>query len=511
MHTNTEDKITTEYGSELRSITKNAGFGALGMFFMTAMAFVSNIVITRNLGVELYGIFVLVTNVFNFVVLISQLGFENAIIRFVPFYLGKEKDDKVKGTILFGFRVLLLLSIMVLILSQLIAPFIAERIFNRPEIIPLLRILLFSIPFSILAIVSYASLNGLKLIKFQVIAANILNPIIFFILVVICFWLGYSLVGLIWVMLIMGPINLALAYYFLNKKYFKTKRNIKPKVEKKEVFQFAIPLYFNQFLNNAIKFIPIFIMGVFLTNKDIGIFNVAFKIAMIVSISLGAFKLIFAPTISSLFAKNNKQLINQLYKTITKWMLTIASVILVIIILFAETILSIFGAEFLTGINILLILMIGELINVAVGLVGNIIIMSGRPKIALYNSGITFIMITILCYLLIPEYGIIGAALAYTITVGITNVIRLIELYSFERMHPFKISFYKPIVVGILVYIVVFYAKTISNLDSGIELVLGSLLSVLLFVSLLCLFKLDEEDKYILRSIARKFNRNNEG
>ena len=110
----------------------------------------------------------------------------------------------------------------------------------------------------------------------------------------------------------MGVIALGLSYYFLNKKYFNLNRNLKPQVDKKELLQFSIPLYFNQFLNNGIRFIPIFIMGIFLTDKDIGIFNVGFRIAMLVSVSLGAFRLIFSPTISSLFAKDNKQLINQL-------------------------------------------------------------------------------------------------------------------------------------------------------------------------------------------------------
>jgi O-antigen/teichoic acid export membrane protein len=503
--------ITNEYGTELKSIAKNAGIGALGILFMNIMAFVSNVVITRTLGADSYGLFVLATNVFGFIVIFPQLGFNNTIVRYVSYYTGKGEDAKAKGTILFGFKILLIFSLVVLAISILISPLISEYIFERPELTPLLKILLLSLPFATIALVFYSALNGLKLIKYQVIVANILNPAIFFLLIVIAFWAGFRLTGLMWVMFLMGVISLALSYYFINKKYFKYKRKLQPEVEKKELLLFAIPIYLNQFLNSAIKFAPIFIMGYFLSNKDIGIFNVGFRTAMLVSVSLSAFKLIFSPTISALFAQNNIQLINQLYKTITKWIFTIALITFCIIILFAEPVLNIFGKEFTASINVLLLLIFGELVNAGVGLVGNIIIMSGRPKVALFNAGLNFLTILTLCYLLIPVYGIIGAALSYSITVVLMNLIRLIELYYFEKMHPFKLNYFKPVVAGAIVFVIVFYAKNLTDLNQNIEMIFGTLIFLLLFVLILWAFKFDNEDKFVLGLISSKLNRKDAG
>ncbi len=498
---------TNEYNSELKSIAKNAGFGALGILFMNVMAFVSNAVITRTLGADSYGLFVLATNIFTFIAIIPQFGFNNTIVRYVSFYGGKGDEAKVKGVIVFGFKLLLILSLIVMVVSFFISPLISGNIFERPELTPLLKIILLSLPFAVIAGVFYSALNGLKMIKSQVIGANILNPLIFFLLIVIVFYAGYRLTGLIWVMAAMGVISAILSFYFLNKGYFKHKKNLRPEVDKKELLDFALPVYFNQFLNSAIKFAPIFIMGYFLTNKDIGVFNVGFRIAMLVSVSLGAFRLIFSPTISALFAKNNIQLINQLYKTITKWIFTIALVTFCIIILFAEPVLSIFGNEFTTGINVLLILVFGELINAAVGLVGNILIMSGRPKVALFNAGINFLMIIVLCYFLIPEYGIIGAAFSYAITIAFINIIRLVELYYFEKMQPFKLNYLKPLVAAILVFVIVYYAKSMVDLNLYLEMILGALIFLFLFVFILWMFKFDNEDKYVFGLITGKLKR----
>ena len=90
---------TNEYNSELRSIAKNAGFGAVGILFMNVMAFVNNAVITRVLGADSYGLFVLATNIFTFIAIIPQFGFGNTIVRYVSFYTGKGEGAKAKGTI----------------------------------------------------------------------------------------------------------------------------------------------------------------------------------------------------------------------------------------------------------------------------------------------------------------------------------------------------------------------------------------------------------------------------
>ncbi|RLD45720.1 MAG: hypothetical protein DRI95_02560 [Bacteroidetes bacterium] len=500
-------KTANEYNTQLSSITKNAAYAAFGILFMNIMAFLNNVIITRTLGADSYGLFVLVTNVFGFIALFPQLGFGPAIIRYVSNYIGKGENEKAKGTILFSSKLLLITSIVFLAISLLLSNWISEYLFDRPELTPLLNILLLSLPFSVIATVFFSALNGLKLIKYQIAASNIINPLVFFFLINIIFFMGYGLTGLVWVMVFMGVAMAGLSYYFLNIGYFKLNRKLDSIVEKQELLRFATPIYLNQFLNTAIRFAPIFIMGYFLSNTDIGIFNVGFRIAMLVSVSLGAFRLIFSPTISSLYANNKKPLISQLYKTVTKWIFTIALLTFCIIILFTEPILNIFGKEFTSGISVLLLLVFGELINAGVGLVGSIILMSGRSKVVLFNASINFITIVSLSYFLIPDYGIIGAALSYSITVVLLSIIRLIELYYFEKMHPFKFSYIKPLVAGIVAFVLTYFVVNGIDINQYIEMISGMLIFLLLFVFILWALKFDDDDKYIFSLISNKFMR----
>jgi len=124
--------LNPEYKSELRNIAVNAGIGAFGIIFLNLMAFINNAIITRTLGADDYGLFVLATNILYFISVLSQLGFGGTIIRFVSYYTGKGTSGKVKGTILYGTKVLLFASLFVAVISIALSPIISQNIFDRP-------------------------------------------------------------------------------------------------------------------------------------------------------------------------------------------------------------------------------------------------------------------------------------------------------------------------------------------------------------------------------------------
>ena len=100
------------------------------------------------------------------------------------------------------------------------------------------------------------------------------------------------------------------------------------------------------------------------------------------------------------------------------------------LILFSEIIMSLFGAEFERGGKVLLILAIGQLTNTFCGSVGFLLNMSGNERA---NSNVTLISLLVLIVfmvLLIPSFGIIGAALASSASVITFN---LLAFYEAER------------------------------------------------------------------------------
>jgi O-antigen/teichoic acid export membrane protein len=507
LHKNNRPLLENEYKTELRSITKNAGITAFGIFFMNILAFGSNAIITRTLGAETYGLFVLATKMLDFIVVVSTFGFSPTLIKFISFYIGKKDYPRAKGTFLYSFGILAFLSLIIAIVLFFISDVIAVNLFKRNDLSPLFKILIISLPFAVTVGVLFSTMTGLKLIKQLVLISNIINPLFYLIMFSALFLAGYRLIGLMWVQVITTILIFFIAMWVVYKKFLVSHKKVRPVFEKRKLWSFSTPLFFNQLFQRGVQFSPVFIMGLYLTNSDIGIFNISFRIALMVSVLLGAFRLIFAPTISGLFAKRNKTMIGQLFKTTTKWVFTFSLMIFSIIVLFGEPLLSIFGNEFRNGTMILFILATGELISAGAGLVGSIIVMSGRPKIALLNSSVTFALILVLSFTLISHYGIFGVAISYSVSIAMVNILRIVEVYIFEKIHPFKTNYLKPIAAALIAFAIVELLKGSFYMNMYIEMVAGAIVFMLIFALILWLFRLDDEDKYILGIIFGRFKK----
>jgi len=96
--------------------------------------------------------------------------------------------------------------------------------------------------------------------------------------------------------------------------------------------------------------------------------------------------------------------------------------LLVIFLAAPETVMGLFGVEFREAAGILRILAIGQLVNVATGSIGFILLMTGLEK-SFQNIMLIFVVLNVLLnILLVPPLGIAGAAIASALSVAGQNV-----------------------------------------------------------------------------------------
>ena len=492
---------STTYQNELKSITKNAGITALGLVVLNVMSFVNNAIITRTVGADQYGIYVLATRILEFLMVAAALGLGQSVIRFISMYAGKNDPRKVKGTILYVLRITVLASLGFALIIFLLSEIVSTRIFKRPELAYYLKILMIALPCGVMLNTVLHIFIGLKQVKYQVLMANLASPLLFFVLISATFLLGYRLDGLVWMHIANIVFIAAAAWIILRKVYFRKAAETEIQLETRKIWNYNIPVYAAHFANTAFRLTPIFIMGYFLSNEEVGIFNVSYKVGALVLFSMSAFRLIFLPSISELFAKKDIATISGLFKTVTKWIFTFGLIIFAMVAAFDVTILKIFGDEFASGALVLLLVMAGELVNASTGLVGAIILMSGRSKVVLVNSVIQFAMIAGLAWWLTPLYGSAGTALAYAIAMLIMNAVRIIELYRFEKIHPYKLSTIKPAIAVLAGILPVYYLSRVLEMNAHLELFAGFVLFILIFAGVILLLRLDRDDRYILDAI----------
>jgi len=492
---------------QLTDITKKSSYVFLGKIIGVVFGLIMNLVIARLYGAELYGRFIYIFTFISFFPSLTSLGLRSGLIYFIPKYTTNNDTEKRNTLITNSFILTSLLSVIVIVTIALNTEFISSNLLNNSELSPLINLMSPLIILLTLNTISQGVFRGKMEIKDFVIGKDLLMPSIKLFVVTILYFLGLRIEGLI-----IGYYTGfgALIIYYLIKIIINNNikfKDIKLKNRKLiyTTFKFSLPLFLTGFLVFFVNKTDTFMIGYFLRDTDVGIYNIALKIGTMSGFVLTAFNTTFAPMISNLYEQDKMKELASIYKIITKWILTINLIAFSLFILFSNEIMLFFGQEFTAGAYALIFIGIGQIANVIVGPAGYINTMTGKPQYELYNNIIVLILNVTLNYIMIPIYGINGAAVASAISVGIVNLFRLGLVYKDLKIHPYEKSYVKIILSICSSLIIIFHLNKIFSFYWVFNLVLFGLAFILLFILIYYYFGFTKEDLFIYKKFKNKF------
>ncbi len=378
--------------------------------------------VTKNYGASVYGLVALCFSIFIIAGIFGRFGID---INLVKFY-GSDVNWEEKGLF---YKVLiksLLISSTLAVLLYLAQDLIVLRLFKKPQLEPHFIWALMAIPFWSATLLCagllrakrknnwYAFLNNPGRFAFSALALVVLWSLIdspinaikaHFIGVVILFLLGFSL-----------------CIYTLEKVTFKTTQSSWGFLRE------SFPMMLSSAMLVMLGWLDTIVLGIYETDSNIGIYNVALKIATLTSFSLQAINSILAPKLAKCYAEDNQPLFHKLIRITTKLNFLITIVLVLGILISRYWLLSFFGAEFVAGSTVLVLLCVGQLINSISGSVGVIFQMIGKQIIYQNIVLIALILNLILNFTLTPIYGMMGAAVATVVSIASWNIIGTVYL-----------------------------------------------------------------------------------
>jgi len=167
-------------------------------------------------------------------------------------------------------------------------------------------------------------------------------------------------------------------------------------------------------------------------------------------------------------------------------------------------VLSLFGKDFTSGAQVLILLVCAQLVNAGVGSVGYMLTMTGRPRLHLANTAGQFIITLVAGVLFIPWFGVLGAGATVALGLALVNVARLIQVFVLERIHPYNAAFWKPLFAGALATTLVLVFRMIVSIDGVFSTLLLIFIFLTTFAISLLVFRFSEDDHVVLNSIRRK-------
>jgi O-antigen/teichoic acid export membrane protein len=143
------------------------------------------------------------------------------------------------------------------------------------------------------------------------------------------------------------------------------------------------------------------------------------------------------PQLSHLFALNDRRGANTVYQTTTAWLVILLWPVYLLAIVYGPEILSVFGAAYRAGSTVTVILGCSMLVGIACGQVDVVLVCTGRSALSLANGLVAVAVNVGVDLVLIPRYGITGAAIGWGAAIVAANLIPLVELMRIVRVHPF--------------------------------------------------------------------------
>ena len=493
------------YEKQLSSITKGAGINLFGTISGKPLILLFTLLIARVLGPKSVGLYFLGLSIIELVMIPALAGLDSGIVRYVALFKGEKNENRVKGTVLSSLLIALPLSLIATAALFFLADKISASFFHKPALANVLKILSLSIPFLTVSTLLLATTQAIKRVQYKVYAKDLGDAIFKVAFTFIFFILGWKLFGAVIATVVSSLLVAALSFYYVNKFIPLYNNTLRPSLEFKNLLGFSIPQTFSSLTLFGIVYTDILMLGYFLSAKDVGVYSIAAKISLLGILILNSFNVIFAPIISDLHNRKEDFILSNLFITVTKWVFSLSFPIFLITIFLSKPILSLFGAEFVAGSVALIILSFGQMVNSVTGPVGLMIVMSGRPLLQLFSHIAVFVLNIFLNYFLIPKYGIAGAAIATTTSISVVNLIRLGMVLLIMKIHPYKLSYLKPLFAGLSGSFLVFLGFRLIITGSSIFLLilLGVSFSII-YTALLLLFGIEPEDRLMAQAIRRK-------
>lgn len=405
----------------LTTLVRGAGAALTVQIISAGAVYGCQALLARWMGVTEYGIYDYATAIGIFLAFLAGLGLPGALLRFIPEYLVKQDWAHLHGIIWSSWRQTLIASFVTA--SGGTGLLLWLDAYQNLEYVEALILGIWTVPLVALASLQKEMVRAFQRISLAYAPSLIAYPLV---LVAVTFvWQNHQRLSSISAialsmlsMLLVLAMQLELFRRGLTAEIYQTC----PTYAIGQWWKVSLPLLLSDGSTMILSQTDTLMLGTLLGAKAVGIYSAALKTSLWVHFILSAVNAIFAPLIALLYARGDRQEIQRLVSTIARWMFFPALAIALGLIGFAEPVLQLFGKEFTAAKGALILLIMGQLVNVGAGSVGYLLMLTGYQTQCALVMGISALANVVLNAIGIPWLGIVGAALATAFSMALWNI-----------------------------------------------------------------------------------------
>jgi O-antigen/teichoic acid export membrane protein len=399
--------------------------GGVTAFFVYAAGFgltyCSQLVIARVVGVDTYGVYAYVFAWMVVLAYFSALGFDVGLLRFVPAYKAERAWPLLQGVIQYAQRRATLVGLSVIFVGI----WVVKAWSSSPELRSTFLAGFALVPILALVRIRCSAVRAFGGVVSALVPDRVVRDgTLIGILAIASLGLGWTLNApfVMVATLISSALGLVCAGLAMRHCRPRAIDDILPVYDAAAWRRAAIPLVILGATEALMNRTGVILLGWITDTKSAGIYSLAFNIALVVTLPRIAVNTLFAPVISDLYARSDKETMQVLITRAASWTFCAGICIAAALFILAEPLLSWFGAGYEAGVPALRVLLISQVMAASAGSQLYVMTMTGHERsaavllvcCAMVNAGASAV--------LVGMFGLTGAAIGTAVSLVVWNV-----------------------------------------------------------------------------------------
>ena len=459
---------------------------SIGSIVTIIIGVISTPIITRIIEPDEFGIATIFMSVGSLIGIISLAGLDQAFVRF---FYETNRINLLKKCFTISVIITGIVIIFVFIFAEDLSSYISPNSsYALLMILYIISMLIFRFSSLILRMMQF----GYRYSLIQILQ-KLLDLIFIFSIANLFFSNRYTLIiSSILTLLILSILTL----FFSRSFWFVQDDRVSKIINYKELIIYSFPLLISSFMTILFQTLDKLFLNLWVTSSELGIYAATFKIIAILNVIQGSFTLFWVP--ASLehykFNPNDKDFFSRISKLLTVTMMTIC----IVVVMFKDVLVLFLGPEYREASSLIALLVLMPVMYTMseTTIIG--VNFSLKSYLHIIISGIALIINVILCVLLIPKFGMHGAAISVSLSYVVFYLVRTyfgMKNFKFDN----KLAQTLVMIISIILWVIVVVAT-----NDQIILIMGG---ILLFLLLCILFfkEIIESLFFLLRLVKRKY------
>ncbi|BCB90823.1 flippase [Phytohabitans suffuscus] len=492
---------TSDYGDrQVRGMARGGGLNLFGALCSQGALFLVMLLLARELGTADVGRYAQCYALLALLGLLSLSGFRAGLTRFVAVHLADGDPASIRGTVRLGLGISGAGAVLIALGLAAFAPTLAE-VLHDPGLAGGFRLVALALPAAVICEAALAATRGWRTQRPFTLVGQLYEPFTRLVLTGVALLAGLGVTGALWAVVVAAWSAAALAVGAL----LRLMRTVEPApaaYRPRQLFSFSTVSWASSLASTGLIWIDTLLLGAF-ANEDIGVYTVATRLVTLAIFVLAPINAAFGPYIAYLYHRDEHHEVRRVYSAATGWVVRLSLPAFVALLVFPSSLLPLFGPGFAEGATVTVVLAVGQLVNAATGPCGTLLNMSGRVALNMFDNIGALVLNVGLNLWLIPAYGIVGAAVAWSASLVAVNVARVVQVWWLVRAVPVTAGLAKGLVAGALALAAALAVRSFVP-DGPVRLVAGLGTIALVYAAAVLALRLSKEDTMVLRALARR-------